>query len=597
MAALRPVGQLAYWGGLLGLTTCFFFMLWMRGGEKCMFYGVCDELTLTPVSWFVSCLHLVWFVAIFPFFIHLAVGFFLPTSVCFGRKTPRRIAGGMAGRIVSFRVVTKGENPSLVRETCARNIGKLLDRAPFPWIVEVVTDRFLDIRQSFRSFSEDHFEVAERVYEILVPDDYRTEKGTLYKARALNYANRDGMSTLGDDDIVVHLDEETLIDESSIDGIAQFINDNPNRIGIGLIVYGQDLIVNPWMTMADSFRITDDYTKHRLYFTLGAPLLGMKGSFVVMPVSIERGGGGWDLGPDGSITEDAVYVLKAIERKCKFGWVSGVMLEKSPFDLLDFLKQRRRWFHGLWLTALKRDLKLRTRTLLLIVLSFWSLLPVWAVLGLLNFFLYLPYPRTLFMMAIQCAYQGAFMWAYLWGAIFNFSPRRQGWLTYILYVAFTVALIPLWGLMEGCGILYAFLTRPGGFYVVKKELSSMEEIQKQTRLANLKKTKAAKVSDSHPHSHPHNQAASAFPSFTARHCRLDSFMSDNDRSNNGSGAPEPELELPELPVVSSRSEQSALSCFGGDDNDNATKHGSEEANGGEGEGEDRAEGGGWCVSA
>ena len=37
------------------------------------------------------------------------------------------------------------------------------------------------------------------------------------------------------------------------------------------------------------------------------------------------------------------------------------MLEKSPFDLLDFLKQRRRWFHGLWLTALKRDLKLRTR--------------------------------------------------------------------------------------------------------------------------------------------------------------------------------------------------------------------------------------------
>ena len=41
-----------------------------------------------------------------------------------------------------------------------------------------------------------------------------------------------------------------------------------------------------------------------------------------MPVSIERGGGGWDLGPDGSITEDAVYVLKAIERKCKFGWVS-----------------------------------------------------------------------------------------------------------------------------------------------------------------------------------------------------------------------------------------------------------------------------------
>ena len=65
----------------------------------------------------------------------------------------------------------------------------------------------------------------------------------------------------------------------------------------------------------------------------------------------------FDHGFEGSITEDAYFAVKASGMGYTFDWIEGEILEKSPYSLLDFLKQRRRWVQGLILVATSRNLK------------------------------------------------------------------------------------------------------------------------------------------------------------------------------------------------------------------------------------------------
>ena len=140
---------------------------------------------------------------------------------------------------------------------------------------------------------------------------------------------------LGDDDYVVHLDEETVLTEDAVRGILNFIFENKHAFGQGLLsilfstinqwkyiyIYFLKLIVtyncknnflcysgvitygaqpslafSSWLvkfqnhlcTVADSMRVADDLGKHKTQFKfLHKPFFGMKGSFVVTKVFYE----------------------------------------------------------------------------------------------------------------------------------------------------------------------------------------------------------------------------------------------------------------------------------------------------------------------
>ena len=83
------------------------------------------------------------------------------------------------------------------------------------FVIEVVTDK--EIGSMPRSA---------KVREIVVPDEYRTPAGTKFKARALQYALEPYVDILNDDDWIVHLDEETIVTNSSLIGILNFIHEN-----------------------------------------------------------------------------------------------------------------------------------------------------------------------------------------------------------------------------------------------------------------------------------------------------------------------------------------------------------------------------------
>ncbi|CEL99109.1 unnamed protein product [Vitrella brassicaformis CCMP3155] len=467
------------------------------------------------------------------------------------------------GKVI-FRVVTRGDKPALVASVCERNIAVLdetlqNDAGGFSWRFEVVTDRPIGVKQHFidreqRTTPDDHrgptpsaavslghhnqqqykarraarrLPSSSRIDEIVVPDSYVTAKGTKFKARALNYANekwvhaeRDGKSgnskgrlpyALRDNDLIVHLDEETLLHASSVRGIADFLQGAWNRIGMGTVVYGHGRVVNPLTTMSDSIRVCEDICKNRIYFNFSKPILGMKGSFIVMPVWVERLVG-WDLGPHGSIAEDAAFALKAIDmggrhdtqestarqtkkanshrasrphpqQSIKFGFVKGVMHEQSPFDLLDYMKQRRRWFLGLWLVVRHPDIRWRTKLPLLYMQCVWALVPLWTLLGLVPSVIP-PVPRTFILALFQTLTSGTWYWCFVYGSVLNFtwgrSPGATGgvrrwldWLVnYVAPIVGTAVLIPLFGIFESASIIYSYVNpRKGlGFDVVKKDL-------------------------------------------------------------------------------------------------------------------------------
>lgn len=176
--------------------------------------------------------------------------------------------------LICFRVVTRGDFPDLVKANVTRNIHTCLDAGVENFLVEVVTDRAVQM------------EGNRRVREVVIPKEYKTRTGALFKARALQYCLEEQVNILNNSDWIVHLDEETLLTGNSIRGIINFVLEDKHDFGQGLITYANDGIVNWITTLADSVRVADDMGKLRLQFkAFHRPLFSFKGSYVVARVS------------------------------------------------------------------------------------------------------------------------------------------------------------------------------------------------------------------------------------------------------------------------------------------------------------------------
>lgn len=176
---------------------------------------------------------------------------------------------------ICIRVVTRGDFPDLVKGNVTRNMNLCMEVGMENFMVEVVTDKVINLAKH------------RRVREVVVPSEYKTKSGALFKSRALQYCLEDNVNILADTDWVVHLDEETLLTENSIRGIINFVSDGQHHFGQGLITYANEQVVNWLTTLADSFRVADDMGKLRLQFYIfHRPLFSWKGSYVVTQVKL-----------------------------------------------------------------------------------------------------------------------------------------------------------------------------------------------------------------------------------------------------------------------------------------------------------------------
>lgn len=357
---------------------------------------------------------------------------------------------------VAFRVVTRGDQPQVVRATVS-NIGATMGARPlFPFRIEVVTDVPVDGIDSLR-----------HVTQLVVPAGYQTSNAATHKARALNYAM--DASTLSDESWILHLDEESHITEELVIGIRDAVLEEEltgeHRIGQGLILYHRDIDSNAFLTLADSIRVGDDMGRFHLQYRLGRVLFGMHGSFVLVRNSVEKEVG-FDFTPEGCITEDTTWGLAQMNRGRRFRWVDGPVVEQSPRRVSDFIKQRRRWFTGMWWGALHAPTLLRYRVLLIVSMAMWSvawfnLLYSWV--HLFNGVAPAPWIALLgdFIFTVYLA-------NYLLGVWTSLARTAMPLSTRLGYSALQVVLLPLHALIEAAAIGFAFLKPERAFHVVAK---------------------------------------------------------------------------------------------------------------------------------
>ena len=289
---------------------------------------------------------------------------------------------------ICVRVVTRGTYPKLVSRNVVKNIDVIKACGITKFVLEVVTDQPLYINETLDEYKQNYIETV-------VPENYRSKGDTRKKARALQYCLEEGVNSLSKDDYIVHLDEETLLTNDSMNGIINFITEGKHMIGQGIITYG--MLPSPsspsftWVqhhlcTIADSVRVSDDVGKNKTQFKLlHKPFFGMKGSFVVTKFEAERKVT-WDFGPAGSVAEDAWFGLRAVDLGYSIDFIEGDMLERSPFTLYDFVKQRQRWMQGLFMVAYLSPMRIKTKLFLIMSVSSWLVSPLYSVLVILQKF-------------------------------------------------------------------------------------------------------------------------------------------------------------------------------------------------------------------
>jgi len=363
-----------------------------------------------------------------------------------------------------FRIITRGHNPHLVAESVSRAYRTLaLQMRVSDWCIEVVSDQPLPL---------DERDGQMRL--IVVPANYQPPNGAKYKARGLQYALE--VSAARDEDWIIHLDEETGFDQYTVRAIHRFIYKQRRqiilgeqqypKIGQGVIVYGKGQVQNWLTTLADSIRVGDDFGRFRLQFEHGKAWCGMHGSFIVVNNGIERKIG-FDHGAGSSITEDSYFALVAQAAGIQFDFIHAYMYEKSPFTLKDFIKQRQRWFGGIWFCALSPTLPLKDRAILAAFMLMWSLswtCPVMVIVNLL-------YPTgTPLWLGIGGGIAFAFtVWMYVVGFICTYD-RAELKERYYFLLAAQILLVPLFSVMESVAVLYGLISPPKDFYIVQKEV-------------------------------------------------------------------------------------------------------------------------------
>ena len=360
--------------------------------------------------------------------------------------------------LVSLRIVSRGTNVEALTATIRRCQQEMARTPLFPYLIEVVTDtRDIDLPPP-----------NEDLCYILVPTGYQTPKGSQFKARALHYALQ--ASEIPDDAWIVHLDEETQLTPSGIKGICKMIREEEEsgrlRIGQGAILYHRRWKKNPILTLADNVRTGDDFARFHFQHRLGITVFGLHGSYIVTRNDIEKSIG-FDFGPVGSITEDAFWALIAMERGYRARWVEGYLEEQSTLSILDFVKQRRRWYQGLMKVSLFAPVKRRWKLCIATNTLLWTFAPFGALYTIGHFFWgFTPEGWIRFLANYSYA---SFATLYLVGLRANLDehgiwnlPQRVVW------ALAQIVLLPAFTLMEGAGVLSAILKPVQGFHVINK---------------------------------------------------------------------------------------------------------------------------------
>jgi cellulose synthase/poly-beta-1,6-N-acetylglucosamine synthase-like glycosyltransferase len=221
------------------------------------------------------------------------------------------------------------------------------------------------------------------VRAVTVPREYRTARGTRFKARANHYAHelraRDGEAS--DDVWVLHMDDDTAVGPDTAAALAGFIDRQATagadvrHLAQGVLAFPRELAARRIRWLADAVRPGCDLSLFAATTGRGSPRIGLHGELLLVRASVEAEIG-WDFGPT-AIVEDAQFALEFCARHPgRSDWFTARSYGAPPADLRDFLRQRERWTWGLIALVTDRTVPFRRRTLLSAMVAVWVAAPL-----------------------------------------------------------------------------------------------------------------------------------------------------------------------------------------------------------------------------
>lgn len=368
--------------------------------------------------------------------------------------------------LVIFRIVSLGRNVDALSTSITHIVEQMRETAVFNFQIEVLVEEgqpFCDVPNTF-----------EHTRIIIVPKSYDLKSGTMKKARALHYGLQ--VCAAPDNAWIVHLDEESRPSVSMILGIAKAISEEEengrHRIGQGAIVYFRHWTQDRyrWWTMLDSGRTGQDVGPFYFQAKLGTSLYGFHGSWILIRKSVANAiPNGFDLGKQGSITEDAWWCLIANAHGHKIRWVEGYCEEQSVRSFRDFCKQRGRWFYGLRLVGKYTPVSWWRRAPIQINLFLWIM--VWASIPFSIAHLYFGYEISAWLLAVIAFSLGAYSTMILSGLWINLKLAGLGqWWRYGVLTALQILILPIFVCMEiFAAIIYGMIIPDrDDFHVIDK---------------------------------------------------------------------------------------------------------------------------------
>ncbi|KAI8908361.1 glycosyl transferase family group 2-domain-containing protein [Gorgonomyces haynaldii] len=408
------------------------------GGTYCMtfladFQGYVDDELWNITCWW----KLAWILPL-PYSFICFLGLILPfrtPKFLYDESLPKRRVDNLY-----ILTVTKGDNREAVYRSW--NAHKHLERMHPCVRVHVLTD-------------EPYF--FENINCYTCPKSFTTANSK-YKARALEWYRQTMRYT--EHDWILHLDEESVIDDESVSRILEFIwYEHDYHWGQGVILYNQYHYWKNWFfTVADAIRVGDDLSRFQLQYSyFHRPVFGAHGSFLLTNGAVENAVT-WDLG---SLTEDFQFAVHAWELGYKCGKVPGLVREQSPLDLIGFLKQRRRWYVGIR----------RLPQFLPKMWAFFWTLGIFALFGTiasipLGFVFKFGTPRWFgFLKDFSFC---TFVYLYLIGNFIQDLDKRVNPLLLLIRIPITFILQFIASIMEASAVVYGIILPPADFDVIKK---------------------------------------------------------------------------------------------------------------------------------
>ncbi|MEM5811195.1 MAG: glycosyltransferase family 2 protein [Candidatus Aenigmatarchaeota archaeon] len=240
---------------------------------------------------------------------------------------------------IIFHIVTKGTN----YEVATKNALKTKEMNEYvkekyglnyDYEVRIVTEE--EYKENFKDIND------EKIRLVVVPKDFKTERGSKYKGRALEYSRRIMLENnlLNENNFIYYQDEESFIGEDTIFGILDFIKSKETYVGRGIILYPRNF-KKRGLDYWEFYRSGGDLDKliisNRLNFHGSHFVVNSK---VLKEINFDN---------EESLVEDFVFYNNVVknygENNVKL--IKGFCYESPPLSVKDFLKQRGRWFTGI----------------------------------------------------------------------------------------------------------------------------------------------------------------------------------------------------------------------------------------------------------